>query len=122
MSLIYLASPYSHPDKSVREERYRKAFEATMLLLQQGYLVYSPIVYTHPLATLGDFPLGFAAWKALDLRMLDACDTFWILPLGGYSESVGIKEETDYAVETGKSVAFVPPSLRKLMQKKGILP
>jgi len=34
--MIYLASPYSHPDPAVRAERYRAACRATAALLLAG--------------------------------------------------------------------------------------
>jgi len=51
--LIYLASPYSHPDPSVRQERYEAACKATAAMMRQGYHVYSPIAATHPPANYG---------------------------------------------------------------------
>lgn len=37
--LIYLASPYSHADPNVRQERYEKALEAVVEILHQGKFV-----------------------------------------------------------------------------------
>jgi hypothetical protein len=41
--VIYLVSPYSHPDPLVREERFQAACEATADLIRSGAIVYSPI-------------------------------------------------------------------------------
>jgi hypothetical protein len=43
--MIYLASPYSHPDRAVREERFRGACRATAALLRSGHAVFSPIAH-----------------------------------------------------------------------------
>jgi len=36
--LIYLASPYSHPDPAMRELRYKQACEVAALLMRDGHL------------------------------------------------------------------------------------
>lgn len=46
--MIYLASPYSHPDPAVEELRFEAACEAACKLMQQGHHVFSPIAHTHP--------------------------------------------------------------------------
>ena len=47
--MIYLASPCSHPDPAVREQRYQAACRAVAALLHERRLVFSPIVNGHPL-------------------------------------------------------------------------
>jgi hypothetical protein len=51
--MIYLASPYSHPDELVQEARYKAArnyVHWSLLYLEDT--VYSPIVHYHTLAEL----------------------------------------------------------------------
>lgn len=55
--LIYLASPYSHEDASVRQERYEIVSRVTALLISRGYVVFSPIAYSHPLNERIDIPV-----------------------------------------------------------------
>ena len=40
--MIYLASPYSHPDPAVREERFREACRAAAKLISLGRIVSRP--------------------------------------------------------------------------------
>jgi hypothetical protein len=47
--IIYLGSPYTHPDPKVREERFEKATRAAAHLVEKGHIVYSPITMTHPI-------------------------------------------------------------------------
>lgn len=95
--LIYLASPYSHADDRVIKYRYEDAMRATIWLMQQGYQVFSPIVYSHQLAEAG---LGgsWEYWAGFDLAMIDRCDELWILELDGWLESVGVEKEREYAL------------------------
>jgi Domain of unknown function (DUF1937). len=50
--MIYLASPYSHPDPLVREARFDAACRAMADLVHAGQIVFSPIVHGHPLGAL----------------------------------------------------------------------
>ncbi len=56
--MIYLASPYSHPDPAVREQRFRAACRAAAELIRAGHVVISPVVHGHPMAALGCRPNG----------------------------------------------------------------
>ena len=51
--MIYLASPYSHPDPAVRKERFHAACQARAELIRAGWIVFSPIVHSHPLVEHG---------------------------------------------------------------------
>ena len=90
--LIYLASPYSHPDPAVMQRRYEQVCEATAALIRQGYLVYSPIVHSHPLVSYG-LPTDWGYWQQLDEAMIRRCQQLWILTLDGWSTSRGIVSE-----------------------------
>ena len=101
-SLIYLASPYSHADASVRDNRFTAVCRVASGLLSKGFLVHSPIAHSHPIATVGELSGHWEQWKALDLRMLDCCDELWVVDMDGWMQSVGIHEETSYALGKGK--------------------
>ena len=45
--MIYLASPYSHPDPSVREQRFQNACRIAAELMRSGRIVYSPVAHSH---------------------------------------------------------------------------
>ena len=108
MKLIYLASPYSHPDEAIRKMRYMQALRATIMLFQENHYVYSPIAYTHPIATLGEFHLGFDVWGDFDFHILSKCDELWILPLAGWRDSIGMKSEIYEAIALGIPIKLVP--------------
>lgn len=107
--LVYLASPYTHPDRKVRQERADGAAEAFAHLMREGILVYSPIASTHHVAEKHALPGDWAFWKTHCHRMIDACDSVMVLTLPGHDASVGVREEIRYARETGKTVAFLDP-------------
>lgn len=106
--LVYLASPYSHPDPQVQEERYLAAKKACLWGWQQGYWVFSPIVYTHPLARLLP-PIAHEEWLAGDLKILAACDECWVLLLDGWKTSAGITQELQHTTRCEKPLRLLQP-------------
>jgi hypothetical protein len=51
--LVYLASPYTHADKAVMEDRFRAACRYAACLMRRGINVFSPIAHSHPIAQFG---------------------------------------------------------------------
>ena len=105
--LIYLASPYSHLDESVRERRFQRACEASAVLMWQGLFVFSPIAHSHPIALTGGLPLGFDYWKKYDEIILGRCDVLIILMLEGWKDSIGIKGEMCMARNLHKPIFYM---------------
>lgn len=109
--MIYLASPYTHPDPFVREMRY----VSTMKVLVEQYLLkarwaYSPIVHCHELAKIGDLPKDGSFWKQYDFHMLELAEELHILRLDGWTSSEGIKNElTHFMVfhKPGRRVEYI---------------
>lgn len=99
--MIYLASPYSHPDPAVRQRRFEDAVAATTAILRAGRLCFSPIAHSHPLhlAGLGG---GWETWRRFDEWFIERCSFLWVLQLDGWRESVGVRAEIDLAAALGK--------------------
>ena len=104
--MIYLASPYSHPDPAVREQRFRAACRATAAQLRAGAVVFSPIVHSHPLVEFG-LPTAWSAWERIDRVYLERCDEVVVLMLDGWEESAGVRAEVGIARGLGKAVRFL---------------
>jgi nucleoside 2-deoxyribosyltransferase len=106
--MIYLASPYSHPDPAVREQRFRAACRAMATLLRTGHVVFSAIVHSHPLVEHG-LPADWKFWECIDRQHLERCDEVVVLMLDGWRESTGVRAEVRIARELGKPVRYVAP-------------
>ena len=106
MSFIYLASPYTHPDPAVVEERVKAAADVVVECAHRRLTILSPVVYMHELAKFHDLPKTWEFWSTLDLRMLDAADALWVLTLDGWEKSIGIQGELDYARFTMKQITY----------------
>lgn len=104
--MIYLASPYSHPDPAVRQQRFESACEFTASMMRAGRLVFSPVVHSHPLVAYG-LPTDWSYWRRLDLDHLRRCESLMVLTLDGWETSVGVASEIDAAIAMGKPVAYV---------------
>jgi len=104
--MIYLASPYSHPDPLVREARYEAACRATADLVHAGRVVFSPIVHGHSLVRLG-LPTDWSFWQRFDMDHLRRCDEVIVLRIDGWRESEGVRAEVELARAMGKRVEYV---------------
>lgn len=102
----YLASPYSHPDPAVREERYRLAVQAAAELSKAGRLVYSPIASWHHASCVHNLPGDFDYWERLDLCMIGKAEDVLVLQIDGWAQSIGIAKELDYSRSLGLPIAF----------------
>lgn len=110
--LIYLASPYSSEYQGKIEDRVRKVQTATAKLIEQGNLIFSPIVHSHPICDLVHFsPLNTAeemsGWTQYDHDFIDHCDEVWVLMIAGWDQSRGVSDEIAYAYAHNIPVRFV---------------
>jgi len=105
--MIYLASPYTHPDPFVREERYLRAAKATVFLLSRKLWVYSPIVHCHELAKIGGLPVDADFWREYNFAVLARCTKFTVLRTDGYESSKGVAGEKAEADRLGIPVEYL---------------
>jgi nucleoside 2-deoxyribosyltransferase len=107
-TLVYLASPYSHPDPAFREQRFQAACRAVIEFLRAGQPVFSPIVHSHALVEHG-LPTDWRFWERFDRTHLARCDEVVVLMLDGWQESVGVAAELDIATTLGKPIRYLEP-------------
>ena len=94
--MIYLASPYLHPDPMVREQRFDDACEFAARLIRAGAVVFSAIAYSHPMVRFGCGD-GWAHWKRLDTEMIRLAAAVVVLKLDGWQQSAGVLAEVKLA-------------------------
>ena len=106
--LVYLAGPYTHPNKGMLEYRFAQLTLASALLVKDyGLSNISPITQSHLQAKSEDLPTTWAFWKEVDLVMLRKCDMVFVLLEDGWKESVGVQAEVAFAEEHDIPVAYV---------------
>jgi hypothetical protein len=108
-SLIYLACPYSHPDKDVQRERFHAANKAGAFLMCKGLFVFSPISHTHPMAEDANLPGHWEFWKSYDVAMIARCQKLMVLKLDGWEQSTGVTAEIKIAKEFGIPIEYMEP-------------
>ena len=106
--MIYLATPYSHADPAVREQRFRAACRAAARLMRAGHFVFSPVAHGHCIALHG-LPADWRFWEPLDRHQLERCDEVVVLMLDGWRDSTGVAAEIRIAGELGKPVRYLAP-------------
>lgn len=107
--MIYLASPWTHPDPTVRHERLVMACRAAVALAKHGHVVFSPIAHSVTICEYGGAPDRLEYWLRQDLAILRCCARLVILMLDGWRESKGIKEELEQARGLNLQVSYVEP-------------
>ncbi len=106
--MLYLASPYTHGEPRVRQERFEAACRATADLVRAGHVVFSPIVHGHPLVRF-NLPSDWEYWRDFDVEYLRHCSELLVLRLDGWRESRGVQTEIDLAIELGLPIRYLDP-------------
>lgn len=104
--MIYLASPYTHPDHAVMEARFDASCRAAGKLMAKGVVVFSPIAHTHPIAVQCELPRGWEFWEQFDREFVEASDRLVVLKLDGWDASKGVAAEIKIAEAAGIPVVF----------------
>lgn len=106
MSFIYIASPYSHEDPAVREERFAAVSAFTAELVREGTVAYSPIAHSHPLAVKYGLRGDFRFWMHQNYGMLCKASRMLVLCLDGWNDSDGVQAEIAFAEQCGIRVDY----------------
>jgi len=113
--VIYLASPYSHPEKEVMEENFEKVSQIAADLTSEGYIVFSPITYGHTLLQFREMPGDWPFWASFCFSLLVKADNLIVCDtIEGWDKSRGVDEEMSFARDHGIKIEF----LSKLFVKK----
>jgi hypothetical protein len=105
--MIYLATPYSHPDPAVMQARFERACDIAGGLMISGEIVFSPIAHTHPIAVRCELPRGWDFWRNYDYAMLSRATKIVVVQMDGWRESKGIAGEVAIAAELGIPVEYI---------------
>jgi Domain of unknown function (DUF1937) len=109
--LVYLASPLTHDDVTVRQERSIAVARATGWLMtnRRDLFFLSPIAYAHLIAAECTLPFEWHFWAEIDECLLSRCEEFWVLCIPGFKKSTGVGAERKIAERLGLPCRFVIP-------------
>lgn len=108
MKLIYLAQPYTSEYPDVRADRARVAAIVTARLIC-GEAVFSPIVHGHNVEPhiTRQIVNAHKFWMSQCIPILRRCDEMYVLPLDGWRESRGLKDELAICKQLHIPVSFL---------------
>lgn len=106
MRKLYIAIPYSKIDKDLS---YNTANRISAHFINRGFLVFSPISHSHVMARDFDLPGDAEFWSTVNHSFIDWADDVIVVKLDGWQDSTGVLDEIEYAIKTGKTVAYVDP-------------
>lgn len=107
--MIYLASPYTHPQEHIRTRRYILTRDFVHQQLVLGVAIFSPIVYTHPMAVTHQMPIEADFWKFFNDEFITRCSALWVLTIDGWEQSVGVKDEIAIAAGLNLPIEYKEP-------------
>ena len=106
-NLVYLATPYSHNDPEIMEQRVYEVNRLAGKLLRKGILIFSPISHMHAIAKDFDLNLGWDFWRDYDLTMLHICSKLIVYMQDGWIDSVGVIAEIRFAESIGIPIEYM---------------
>jgi len=114
--LVYLACPYSHPDRTVRVMRFEAANRAASMLMDRGEHVFSPISHTHSIAESCDLPLDWEFWQDFERSYLSVANRLFLLLIPGWSTSTGVTAEIAIANKMDILITYLSPEEAGVIQ------
>lgn len=100
-TVVYLSTPYTHPDPDVVKDRFEKTCLYAKKLIDEGYVVLSPILMYLPLAERFNLDTAYKNWETTCSTILHRCDILAVADIDGWKESVGIESELKMASNIG---------------------
>ncbi len=109
--IVFISSPYNHPDRFVMEENYLKVAKLANRLIHKGVVAISPVAYGHNLLSLTEkeIPGDWDFWKAFCFTLIDKSDEVYVYKIPGWDKSGGVREEIEYATSKGIKVTYIDP-------------
>ncbi len=108
--MIYVASPYSHPDLAVRGDRYQKVMDYCYHCLLNKINVYSPILHFHAMSLRFQLPATQEPYHRHNVEMMEICEDMHVLALDGWRESRGLADEIRFFRRWTKPIKLVNPN------------
>ena len=118
MLVIYLAGPYSAPDRNGIEENIQVAHHFALELWKLGVAVICPHKNTAYFPNLPSGELTYDTWMRGDREFIRRSDAVYMLPK--WRESCGAKMEKKYAIKLGKPVFYALSELKKWLENNEV--
>jgi len=106
---IYLGAPYSHSNPLWMKLRFELINLAALQLIEDGFIVFSPISHSHPIAAARANPeiiQNYRVWLEQDEHFMEWADLLVVLELPGWRDSKGLRFERDWFEKRNKPVEY----------------
>ena len=109
--IVYLATPYTHPDARIREARFQISCKVAAWVMAQGHTVFCPIAHSHPIAAYlpAELLMDHQFWMGQDLPLLLRASELWVYPHDAADVSKGVAREVAEAEKLGIPVKYIHP-------------
>lgn len=95
--IIYIATPYSHPDPNVVKERMNVFARVAGTLALRGYTVVSPCYNHFILDYMPGLATDWHTWRMYSEELLSKSHRIVVLCQDRWEESIGVRAEIGYA-------------------------
>lgn len=112
--MVYLASPYTHPNKEVEAARFVRVCIVAAKLMNQGMVVFCPIAHGHPIAMAGQLPTTAEYWMRFMGEFVCKSERVLVICLPGWDTSTGIEHELSIAASQGIPVQYLNPETMEI--------
>lgn len=105
--MIYVASPYSSPEPTVRDQRFRLARKYVAHLLGKKIPAFSPIAYCHDISQLYNLPTDAGYWHHVNEQFLRVSESMHVLCIPGWENSVGVQYEIGFMTARDRPITYI---------------
>lgn len=111
--MIYIASPYSHLQKRVENQRYNEVVRYFVWLCAKaeyrGSFIFSPIIHCHWPSVWYSLPTSAAFWADYNFKIIQACSHMHVLAIEGWEKSKGVQHEIKLGKLNSIEMSLVTP-------------
>lgn len=115
--MIYLASPYSHPDPAVVAERIKVFCKIDSMICKEGkgeIVTVSPLAKHLLFVNGSDLPTDWNFWKGYSTTLMTKCSQLWVIKSEGWDTSTGVAAEIDLATRLHLPIRYIDPETLEL--------
>jgi hypothetical protein len=114
--VYYFASPYSHKSSKVITARYKEQQRLVAHLTKElGLTIINPIEMCHNMSRKYKLPSGYEFWQKRDRKFISISDGIIVAKMPGFQDSVGVRDEMNYAHSLKKYIYILEPDTLKII-------
>ena len=105
--MIYLATPYGHSSKAVRDQRTMQARVIAAWYASRNVPVFSPIAYGHAIRECLPADRTHQDWMRFDISFLRRALFLYVAKMPGWDVSPGVTEEIRFAENRDIPISYI---------------